>query len=415
MKENNNLEIEDQVKPDPNEVEDRVDSFIEADEDGEQVASEYESNFENSLVTQCPACAGNMVFNPEEGNLKCPYCGNEKDIASENKEIEERCFESALADGARTWNDDDIKSFSCKNCGAELIFDAHTQAQFCNYCGSSHITFQEAENTIPPQYLVPFSVTENLAGDHFKQWITKRWFAPNDLKNSYKNNKLLGTYIPHWTYDSNTYSYYTAQRGDYYYVTRTRTVNGKTETYQERRTRWTPVSGDYKRFFDDVLIRASKKVDNKLINKIQPFTLGELKGYKPEYLSGFYAERYSVSLEEGWEEGKVEIDQDLHSEITRKIGGDTVRFLNIKTQYNDVTYKHILLPVWLSSFNYHEKVFQFMINGQSGKVIGEYPKSAIKITLAVLAALIVIGIIAYFVMGSNDPTMINQLETLYIG
>ncbi len=397
-------------------IEDAGDVLTQSLHTGEdEVVDTVETHFENSLVTSCPACAGNMVFNPEGGNLKCPYCGTEKDIASDNKEIEERCFETALAEGVRTWNDDDIKSFSCKSCGAELIFDAHTQAQFCNYCGSSHITFQEAENTIPPQYLVPFTVTEKEAGNRFKEWIVKRWFAPNDLKNSYKNNKLLGTYIPHWTYDSNTYSYYTAQRGDYYYVTRTRTVNGKTETYQERRTRWTPVSGDYKRFFDDVLIRASKKVDEGMINKIQPFGLNELVGYKPEYLSGFFAERYSVSLEEGWEDGKREINQNLEMEITRRIGGDTVRFLNIQTQYNDVTFKHILLPVWLSSFNYHEKVYQFMINGQSGRVIGEYPKSAIKITLAVIAGLLVAGAIAYFVLQSNDQNVVHQINQLFLG
>lgn len=392
-----------------------VENIQNLDIDDDEVLESAETHFENSLVTSCPSCAGNMVFNPQGGNLKCPYCGTEKEIISDNKEIEERCFETALTEGVRTWNDDDIKSFSCKSCGAELIFDAHTQAQFCNYCGSSHITFQEAENTIPPQYLVPFSVTEKDAGNHFKEWITKRWFAPNDLKNAYKNNKLLGTYIPHWTYDSNTYSYYTAQRGDYYYVTRTRTVNGKTETYQERRTRWTPVSGDYSRFFDDVLIRASKKVDDRMINKIQPFALDALVGYKPEYLSGFFAERYSVSLEEGWEDGKDEINQNLEVEITQRIGGDTVRFLNIQTQYNDVTFKHILLPVWLSSFNYHDKVFQFMINGQSGKVIGEYPKSAIKIILAVLATLILLGAIAAFVMHSGDQTVVNHLSQTYLG
>lgn len=359
-----------------------------------------ETNTPHAMVTMCPSCGGDMVFNPQTGNLKCPYCDAEKAIEAVNRVIMEQSFASALAKGVRTWDEDDVKSFTCKNCGAQIIFDSHTQAQFCNYCGSSHIALEETEKTISPQYLVPFGVTEKAAGNHFKEWIKKRWFAPNDLKKAYQNDKLLGTYIPHWTYDSDTYSCYTAQRGDYYYVTRTRVVNGKETTYQEQHTRWTSVSGVYSQFFDDILVRASNKVDSKMIQKIQPFNLNALTGYKPEYLSGFYAERYSVALEEGWFSARNDINRQIEGGVTRKIGGDTVRALNIQTQYNAITFKHILLPIWLSSFNYQSKIYHFMINGQTGRVVGEYPKSPIKIALAMLAGLI-IGCIIFWLYGGN--------------
>ena len=380
----------------------------------DEIIETAEVQMDDSVIVSCPGCGGNMAFDPESGNLKCPYCSTEKDIEGDNQEIVERCFESALAEGVRTWDQDDIKSIKCKNCGAEIIFNPSVQAQFCNYCGSSHITVQEAEKTIAPNYLAPFEVSEKEAGEHFKKWIGNKWLAPNDLKNSYKNNRILGTYVPYWTYDSNTHSYYTAQRGDYYYVTRTRTVDGKTETYQERRTRWTPVRGNYNEFFDDVLITASDRVNRHMIEKIEPFNLKNLKVYNPNYLSGFYAERYSVPLEQGWDYGKEEINSEIQRGVRRKIGGDEVRFLNIKTQYENIRFKHILLPVWMSSFNYKSEAYNFMVNGQTGDVDGEYPKSPVKIAIIIFIILAVIGGIVLMNMQGGDSQAVQTAIMAYL-
>jgi len=362
----------------------------------DEILEIIEEQFDDALMIPCASCGGKMKYNPEGSNLKCSHCASTRDIMAEQVQIVELCFESALKEDLITWDEADVQSFSCKNCGAEVIFEAHAQAKFCNYCGSSYISLHETQKTIPPHYLVPFKVDLQEAEVKFKHWITKRWFAPSDLKKEYNNHQLLGTYVPYWTYDTHTYSYYTADRGDYYYVTRTRVVDGKTQTYQERRIRWTHVRGDYPRFFDDVLVRASNKVDDLMLKKIEPFNLSALVAYKPEYLSGFFAERYSVSLEDGWASGIRIVDETLTSEVTRKIGGDQVRFLNVDTAYNSITYKHILLPIWLSSYQYQSKVYHFMVNGQTGLVHGDFPKSPWKIAGAVLLALSIILIIAYF-------------------
>lgn len=364
---------------------------------------------ETTKVNQCPSCAGKLDYDPETAMLKCQYCGTTVAIEKEETVLVENPFEQALGEGVRSWSEDDIKSVVCKNCGAELIFDVHSKAQFCNYCGSSHVSEHEPERTIPPGYVVPFAITEKQAGESFKTWIKKRWFAPNDLKASYKNNRLLGTYVPYWTFDTQTFNTYTAQRGDYYYVTKTRTVNGKTETYQERHTRWTPVSGDYQRFFDDVLVNASSKVDQKVLDKVDNFHLDGLVNYKSDYLSGFYAERYSIPLEEGWSTGKNSIDRILEAEITREIGGDTVSMLNINTHYDDLKFKHLLLPVWMSSYLYKEKSYNFMINGQTGSVQGEYPKSPLKIALAVIGGLLLLGLGYVLIDGMTNAVLMTGL------
>lgn len=368
------------------------------DGEGDEITELIEEQFDESLMIPCASCGGKMKYNPEGANLKCSHCDSTRDIMAENGQIIELSFESALKEDLSTWDEAEVQSFSCKNCGAEVIFEAHSQAKFCNYCGSSYISLHETQKTIPPHYLVPFKVDQQEGEAKFKQWISKRWFAPNDLKKEYNNHQLLGTYIPYWTYDTHTYSYYTAERGDYYYVTQTRIVDGKTQTYQERKIRWTHVRGDYPRFFDDVLIRASNKVDELMLKKIEPFNLTALVAYKPEYLSGFFAERYSISLEDGWTFGIRIVDDSLKSEITGKIGGDQVRFLNVDTAYNAITYKHILLPIWLSSYQYQSKLYHFMVNGQNGIVHGDFPKSPWKIAGAILLTLTIILIIAYFAM-----------------
>jgi len=360
-------------------------------------------------VNMCPSCGGKMGYDPESGVLKCQYCGTEKAVEKEQVAIVENPFAQAMQEGARSWTEDDIKAIICKNCGAQLIFEMHSKAQFCNYCGSSHVSEHAPEKTIPPGYLIPFGISEKTAGQRFKEWIKKRWFAPNDLKSSYKNDKLLGTYIPYWTYDTQTFNQYTAERGDYYYVTKTRTVNGKTETYQERHTRWTHVSGDYDRFFDDVLVGASSKVDQNILGKVDDFNLEALVTYKPDFLSGFFAERYSVSLEEGWQAGQTIIHNALEAEITNVVGGDTIRMLEVQTQYDALKYKHVLLPLWISSYLYKDKTYHFMINGQTGSVQGAYPKSVIKIALAILAGAVLIGVAYILIAGQTEPALIIGL------
>lgn len=124
------------------------------------------------------------------------------------------------------------------------------------------------------------------------------------------------------------------------------------------------------------------------------------KAYRPEYLSGFGAERYSIGLDEGWNIAQKEIAQELRSKISRKIerdhNADKVRNLKISTTHDDITYKYLTLPIWISSFKFKDKTYNFMVNGQTGKVGGNVPISPIKVTIAVIAVLAVIAMLYFF-------------------
>jgi len=226
------------------------------------------------------------------------------------------------------------------------------------------------------------------------------WFAPNDLKKyADTTDKLNGMYIPYWTYDSETESSYSGERGTNYTTTESYTAfeNGKSVTRTRTVTRisWTYVSGTVNNSFDDILVLASNSLPEKYTNALEPWDVENLTAYSDKFLSGFRTESYQVDVKSGFEKSKVIMEAGIRNSICSDIGGDHQRIGSVNTTYNNITFKHILLPVWLSAYRYHEKVFRFMINGRTGEVQGERPYSTIKIVLAVLAV-IAIGVGIYF-------------------
>jgi hypothetical protein len=235
-------------------------------------------------------------------------------------------------------------------------------------------------------------------------WLGRLWFAPNGLvEYARKGRALSGLYVPYWTFDAATRSAYSGQRGTYYYETRMVTVevNGKRQQRQEqvRETRWQSVSGRVARAFDDVLVMASQSLPRGYTEGLAPWDLGALQPYRPDFLAGFLAEGYTVSLSDGNALAQQIMAQTIRGDVARDIGGDAQQITAINTDYRAETFKHILLPVWMAAYKYNGKTFRFVVNGQSGKVQGERPYSAWKITFAVIAAALILGTIAYLSQG----------------
>ena len=244
--------------------------------------------------------------------------------------------------------------------------------------------------------LIPFQLNESAARKNLVTWLGSLWFAPNRLLEFTRAGRALtGVYVPYWTFDADTRSRYTGQRGVHYYETRTVTVNvnGKSErrTEQVQKTRWYPASGKVSRAFDDVLVIAATSLPARLGEGLEPWDLSGLSPYDPSFLAGLQAEGYTIVLADGHGTGRKKMDAVIHSDVCRDIGGDVQRVDNIDTDYDRETFKHILLPVWMAAYKYNGKSFRFLVNGQTGEVQGERPWSVWKITFAVLGAAIVIG------------------------
>ncbi len=349
----------------------------------------------------CKACGAEMIFEADTQSLKCKYCDCTEFIEMDSEDIEEKDFFEYEENEEHDWGNDECV-IKCENCGAKTVVEPHMLADNCAFCGSPQISKLDENTGIIPESLIPFKIDKKKADEIFDKWLNKKFFIPKAAKKCTDSNKLKGVYIPHWTYDTDTHSSYSAQAGHYYYVTETKwvTENGERKQVSERvrKIRWKHVSGNYNKFFDDILINASEKFNNKVLNSIEPFNFEDLVKYRAEFLSGFLAEHYTVDVKKGWEDAKTEIKAKIRSGVKSKIHADEVRFLNINTSYDDVTYKHLLLPVWISTFNFKNKVYRCMINGQTGKIGGKIPLSVPKILLAVLGIIGVLGIIALIVI-----------------
>jgi uncharacterized CHY-type Zn-finger protein len=350
---------------------------------------------------ECGSCGASLTFAPGTTSLECEYCGHQQDIpggeggGGVEREVVEYDFADGLAKARRAKASDLVqggKEVSCNGCGAKTVMAE--QSGNCPYCDTPMVAAVEddAATLILPESVLPFKVDDRKARDKFHEWIGSLWFAPNDLKQRASADRIDGVYMPYWTYDSNTTTQYRGQRGEHYYETERYTDSeGNSQTRQVRKTRWYSASGTVRVDFDDVLVYASKSLPRSLVRKLEPWDLNELKPYEPAYLSGFVAERYAIGLEEGFKVAEDRMEPKIRSTIRSDIGGDEQRIHWMSVHHANVTWKHTLLPLWISSFRYNDKVYRFMVNARSGEVAGERPWSVIKIVLAVLFAIAVIG------------------------
>jgi hypothetical protein len=200
-------------------------------------------------------------------------------------------------------------------------------------------------------------------------------------------------YIPYWTFDAQVHADWTAESGYYYYVTETyRDAQGELKTRQVQKIRWEPSSGHLDHFFDDELVPASRGVQPEMLRRIEPFPTKQLVPYQAEFLSGWVVERYQIDLLAAAKQAREEMDGEMERLCSAAVPGDTQRNLQVDTDYSGQTFKHILVPVWLLTYNYGTRNFQVVINGYTGTIAGKYPKSWVKITLAVLAVLAAVAL-----------------------
>lgn len=341
---------------------------------------------------KCPQCGGIMDFDPAVGMLHCPYCDYQEEIPPENEEVlsaVEADFETAEQTGNCNWGVE-TKTVFCKSCGGEMVYDALQTAGECPYCGSNQVMEAKGKDTLAPGGVCVFKIDAKGAAERFKAWIKKKWFCPNAAKESAKPKDIKGIYLPYWTFDTDTYSRYTAQYG---INRKEKKQNGEEVTV----TDWYDCNGDYKKFIDDQPVCGTKQHDQSLLSGVLPFDTADNVTYKPEYVAGFASERYSIGLKDAWETAKSIISGNLTSNITSQIKNenkaDEVRNLKIHTDFNGIKYKYLLLPVWMSYFKYNGKVYNFMVNGQNGKVSGKIPISGLKVAIAIgIGVLVVAGL-----------------------
>lgn len=355
----------------------------------------------------CINCGAELTYQPGTTEITCDYCGHVEAIQVEQNGFQELELKPYLDQMGSLSHSEEITMLHCKNCGANQHIEENYKSLHCVYC-TMPLIIEDAykEEWILPGAVLPFQIDQKKSHQIFSRWVKGLWFAPNNLKKAALDpQNTKGLYLPYWTFDAQLFARYSGQRGDYYYVNvpYTTTVNGKTvrRTRQERRTRWTPASGNVSGFVDDTLIKASHQRKNPIPSKITNWNLNALVPFNTHFLAGFVTEKYTIPLKDGHLSSTKEAENIARSWARHDIGGDTQRVHTINMQLSQETFKHILLPVYISAYKFNGKKYNFFVNGQTGRISGKRPYSFWKIFFFVLFIILILALIAFFSNSAN--------------
>ncbi len=356
----------------------------------------------NLAATQerCGSCGGLVAWNTTAKCMACEACGAPCDVAPEHAGVRDHGLLDALAACKRRGKLGDIaaRQVTCQECGAAVVFPDGMTATRCAFCDSPSVLAQDSRgNQIVPESVIPFGIGRDQAVSAFKTWLGKRWFRPSDLTDEAMISELRGVYVPYWTFTAHVRSSWTADAGYAYEVREERTDSaGQHQTRIVRKTRWEPAFGVRDDDHRDHLVCASKGLPADLAQHAASFDTAGLTPWAPQFLSGFVAERYEVDLPEAWQHAQTEIAAIQEARCRRDVPGDAQRDLRANHRFENPAFKHVLLPLWIAAFRYRGEVFRFLVNGQSGVVAGEAPRSWTKslLFIAVIAAAIIAFAIA---------------------
>jgi len=353
-----------------------------------------------SRTFPCQSCGGDLTFHIGVQSLRCPFCGAVKEMTADpGAAVREQDFRAMLERlaalrGQGRHDEQGFREIECDACSGTVRFEGTLTSKGCPYCGSplqlegAH----EAGHRVPVDGVVPFQVDRKTAAERFRRWVKSRWFAPGEFTKYGTHGKFNGIYLPYWTFDSMTDTSYTGQRGDHYYVTE----GSGNKKRRVQRTRWRPAAGRFQRFFDDTLVPAGSGLPDKHVRSLEPWPLERAVPFDRGLLAGFLARTYDVGLDRGFDEAREVMEHALRAEVRQRIGGDVQRIHTIDTAHAAVTFKHLLLPLWMLAYRFKGKTYQVVVNAVTGEVRGDRPWSWIKIALAAVAAAAVAGVAILF-------------------
>lgn len=310
---------------------------------------------------KCPDCGADMLFDSESGMLSCGSCGRKDNVESFPKDNINTTFEG-----------NDAKEYHCKNCGATLITHKDTTATNCSFCGAGVVLLDRLTGDLAPSKVIPFTISKEKAMKAFKTWCKNGLLTPKGFMTADRVKGITGMYVPFWLYDLNSKVEVNA------ICTKVRTYTRGEYIYTE--TSYYDVYRDINIDYVKVPIDASEKMDDILMDKLEPYNYGQLNDFNTPYLAGYIAEKYNYDHKELLPRAASKIERYVESFINSTISGYTTtsyKQKNIDTKKTQAYYA--LLPVWMVYYDYKGSEYIFAMNGQTGKVVGKPPISQAKV------------------------------------
>lgn len=308
----------------------------------------------------CPNCGGPLTFKPELSGWKCDYCFSQFD-----KEQIDEIYGTTKEEHLQEVHEE-LDTYHCESCGAELIADETTTATFCLYCKSPSIIKQRFEGDFQPAFVIPFKVSQDKAKSMYSEWIKKKFFAPTAFKLDDEIEKVTGMYAPFWLFDCDAHGKTVGKAtkvsswraGDYQYT--------KTKNYHVER------EGNIR--YERIPVDGSKKLDDDYMTMIEPYNYKELKDFSMSYLSGFLAERYDVDASESGKIMQARAESFVKDRLRGTVGGYSSYIpTSTDAQLKNVVNNYALMPIYILVNKYKGQDYKFFVNGQSGKIVGNAP------------------------------------------
>lgn len=331
--------------------------------DGQNPGTAYAQN-EIAFDKKCPSCGGTLAFEPSTGRLACSFCGIEVMLQTAPADPEKgySLFDLQNNSGRRL-KTEEVK-IVCSTCGGSFLTGSNAISGLCPYCGSNSIAVSgDATGTLEPSGIIPFKVGKDEAQDIFRQWINGRRFSPEDIARDSQITDLTGVYVPYWVFDCDIYSPYEGKFG----------IFGKGE---DSYTKYHISAGTCRMDVRDLTFVASDRLENDPFWKaVSTFDMSAILKYDPDRLAGFWSESYTVDGTAAWQKACGKIYDRLRKQIKTLEKADVIANIDMQPQASNISAKYILAPVWITSFDYHGTLYRVLINGQTGNIVGKWPKS----------------------------------------
>ena len=331
---------------------------------------------------ECPCCGGTLHYDSHSQDIVCPFCDSHfslDDLKAYTDDLATDKEEDTSWDESRVqeYTDKEMKGmkvYSCESCGGEIIVDETTSSTCCPYCGNNILVSKQLSGDLKPNLVIPFKNDKDDVFGSLKSFFKKKPLLPGSFSKDNVVQEVKPLYVPFWLFDADV-------------AGRVRFKGEKTRTwsdsnYDYRETRYYSLVRDGQIAFDHVPVDGSKKMQDELMESIEPYDFSEAVEFNAGYLAGYAADRYDVSKDETFNRATTRFRDGTIQAFRSDIHGySNVECSDSQIQLSNTNAQYALYPVWILNTKWKDKEYRFAVNGQTGKIAGNLPVSAGKATL----------------------------------
>ncbi|MFZ6031417.1 MAG: hypothetical protein ACOYYS_27210 [Chloroflexota bacterium] len=336
----------------------------------------------------CPQCGAATKYDVAAGGVACEYCGHTAQAAAQTvgrKAQESEFTVETWQQAAQGWGVE-RRELHCESCGANLAVAEGSLTATCPFCASNKVNVRAAASeALRPHFVIPFKIQAAQLRTAVKAWLGRGWFHPGELAASAAVGHFTGMYVSYWTFDARVSAHWKAEVG--HEVSERYYDHGDKEWKTRTKIEWRWENGQIEQTVDDLLISGSSRLSQALIKRVEPFNLHELAAYSPDFLAGWQAQAYDITLPQAWSQGKNIVRQQAKEACYQDTHSNHVRNFSMSADFADETWRYILLPIYVATYRFGTKTFQVMVNGQTGNIAGQKPVAWWKVWLAMGALL----------------------------